>query len=208
MVRNWHYFYSISGDHIVEQAIHSIDWMNWLMGDKPPIRCHAVGGRQCRPMTPEYGNVWDNFSAVYEYPDGARGFHMCRHWPNTPFDNTAKVMGADGVLNMSPWDGRHTITGARPWTARPADNETGKMYQTEHDELFAAIRSGKHINDGDYLCSSTLLAIMARQAAYTGQDVTWEQALNLQDELNPQPWDMDADREIRPMPVPGTTKLV
>ncbi|MFG0285233.1 MAG: Gfo/Idh/MocA family protein [Phycisphaerales bacterium JB039] len=208
MVRNWHYFYSISGDHIVEQAIHAIDWMNWLMGDKPPIKCHAVGGRQCRPMEPEYGNVWDHFSAVFEYPEGVRGFHMCRHWPNTPFDNTAKVMGADGVLNMSPWDGRHTITGKRPWKGEARDNETGKMYQTEHNELFAAIRSGKHVNDGDYLASSTLLAIMARQAAYTGQDVSWEQALNLQDDLNPQPWDFDQDREIRPMPVPGRTKLV
>ncbi len=35
------------------------------------------------------------------------------------------------------------------------------MYQIEHDELFASIRAGKPINNGDYMCKSTMLAISA-----------------------------------------------
>jgi myo-inositol 2-dehydrogenase/D-chiro-inositol 1-dehydrogenase len=205
MVRNWHYFYELSGDHIVEQAVHAIDWINWLMADTPPVKCVAVGGRQTRPDGPEFGNVWDHFSATYEYESGVRAFHTCRHWPDTPFDNTATVMGAEGVLRMMPWNGRHWIEGARPWQGGAKSND---MYQAEHDTLFAAVRRGEAINDGEYLAGSTLMAIMARQAAYTGQDVSWEQAMNLRDDLNPQPWDLDRERDIRPIPVPGRTKLV
>ena len=81
-MRNWYYYCWLSGDHIVEQAVHGIDTMGWVMGDKPPLRCWGVGGRQSR-TDPKYGNIWDHFSVVYEYPDNVRGYHHCRHWVNT-----------------------------------------------------------------------------------------------------------------------------
>ena len=59
------------------------------------------------------------------------------------------------------------------------------MYQTEHDELFASIRNGKPINNGEYMAKSTLLAIMGRMAAYTGQQITWEMAMNSKEDLSP-----------------------
>ena len=33
-MRNWYYYSWLSGDHIVEQAVHGIDTMDWVMGDK------------------------------------------------------------------------------------------------------------------------------------------------------------------------------
>ena len=51
-------------------------------------------------------------------------------------------------------------------------------FVTEHEELFASIRSGKPVNNGDYMSKTTLMAIMGRMATYTGQKITWEQALN------------------------------
>ena len=62
------------------------------------------------------------------------------------------------------------------------------MYQIEHNELFASIRSGKPINDGDRMAHSTLMGIMGRMAAYTGQEITWEQAMNSQAESCPSTW--------------------
>ena len=59
------------------------------------------------------------------------------------------------------------------------------MYQNEHNELFAAIRAGRTINNGDYMAKSTLMAIMGRMAAYTGQEITWEMALNSREDLSP-----------------------
>ena len=82
------------------------------------------------------------------------------------------------------------------------------MYQTEHDELFASIRKGEPINDGDWMAKSTLMAIMGRMSAYTGQAVTWEQALNSQEKLVPDPLTWDMKLPIRPMSTPGLTALV
>ena len=82
-----------------------------------------------------------------------------------------------------------SAAGGRQWVF---DGPTNPMYQAEHDELFAGIRDGKPINNGDYMARSTLLAIMGRMAAYTGQEVTWEMALNSKEDLSPAGYDWDA----------------
>lgn len=203
MTRNWHYFHPLSGDHIVEQAVHAIDWQAWAMQDAPPERCWAVGGRQTRPQVPETGNVFDHFSVTYEYPGGVRAYHMCRHWENTPSDNSALIMGSEGVCTMQPWQQRHIIEGANPWRGTAKSND---MYQREHDVLFRSIRSGEPCNDGVFMAHSTLLAIMGRMAAYTGQVVTWDQALNSQEDLHATPWAF-GERAIPTLAMPGRTAL-
>lgn len=210
-VRNWHYFHWISGDHIVEQAVHAIDKLHWAMNaaQKPgeaarlPQRVTAVGGRQCRPNVPETGNVYDHFALVFDYDNGVRGFHMCRHWPNSPSDNSDYVLGSKGTATVNGWNDTHVITGPNAWKCETPKND---MYQQEHDELFASIRSGKPVNDGQRMCESTLLAIMGRMAAYTGQVVTWEQAMNSQENLLPPKWEW-TDRPTPTVAVPGTTKV-
>lgn len=204
-LRNWHYFREISGDHIVEQAVHAIDWINWAFEGAMPTRCVAVGGRSTRPDLPETGNIWDNFGITYEFADGARAYHQCRHWPNTPADNTAYVIGTTGECRVMPWRGRHLIErhDGTTWKSSAPKND---MYQQEHDELFAAIRAGSPVNDGILMAHSTLLGIMGRQAAYTGQAVTWEQAMASEEDLNPEPWAWD-DRSARAIPVPGKTRF-
>ena len=202
--RNWQYFHPLSGDHIVEQAVHAIDWIGWALGDVSPARCWAVGGRQVRPDTPETGNVFDHFSVTYEFADGVRAYHMCRHWPNSPYDNTGLVTGSEGVMTIDPWNGRHEIVGANAWRGSAPGND---MYQREHDELFASIRAGRPVNDGAFMANSTMMAIMGRMAAYTGQAVTWEQAVGSQEDLNPGAWTM-GDRPTPPVARPGTTRLI
>jgi len=202
-LRNWHYFTPISGDHIVEQAVHAIDWIAWAHDDVPPARCTAVGGRMTREDIPETGNVYDNFSVTYEYEDGSRGFHMCRHWPNTATDNSGYLMGETGYMTLVPWTGQHRIEGATPWRCTTEAND---MYQQEHDELFAAIRTGDRIDDGQRMAYSTLMAIMGRMAAYTGQVVTWEQAMNSTEDLNPEPIEF-GPRAVPELAIPGRTEL-
>jgi hypothetical protein len=82
------------------------------------------------------------------------------------------------------------------------------MYQTEHDEFFASIRSGAAMNTGEKLAHSTLAAIMGRMSAYTGQTITWEQALNSQEVLAPPNLDMQMKLETPPVPIPGRTKFI
>ncbi len=81
------------------------------------------------------------------------------------------------------------------------------MYQREHDLLFQAIRKGEVMNDGDRMCSSTMMGIMGRMAAYTGQQITWEQALNSQERLGPDKLDWNGKFETPPPALPGKTRF-
>ncbi|MBX6311901.1 MAG: Gfo/Idh/MocA family oxidoreductase [Isosphaeraceae bacterium] len=198
-MRNWYYYCWLSGDHIVEQAVHGLDTMAWALGDKPPLRCWGVGGRQARTDA-KYGNIWDHFAIVYEYDNDVRGYHQCRHWANTPNRVQDYILGAKGMADVFG----NKISGPNKWRYRGPNSN---MYQTEHDEMYAALRAGKPINNAEQAASSTLLALMGRMAAYTGQVITWEQALNSQEDLSPSQYAW-GDAPRRPVPVPGVTKFV
>ncbi len=154
--------------------------MGWVMGDKLPVRCWGVGGRQSR-TDPKYGNIWDHFSVVYEYPNNVRGYHHCRHWVNTANQVKDYILGSQG-------NGRRLrqFHHRREQVAlSKLERKKGDMYQIEHDEMFAAIRAGKPINNGEAAANSTLLALMGRTAAYTGQVITPEMILNSKEDLSP-----------------------
>jgi predicted dehydrogenase len=198
-MRNWYYYSWLSGDHIVEQAVHGIDTMGWVMGDKLPVRCWGVGGRQSRTDA-KYGNIWDHFSVVYEYPENVRGYHHCRHWVQTDSQVKDYVLGSKGTVDVFA----NAVSGEIKWKYRgPKPN----MYQVEHDEMFAAIRSGSPINNGEQAARSTLLALMGRTAAYTGLIVTPEMILNSKEDLSPPKYEF-GPLAMPPVPVPGTTKFV
>ncbi len=197
-VRNWYNFVWLSGDGYVEQAIHSVDKVAWAMKDQPPLKAVAVGGRQ----TPNnQGDIYDHMFVVYEYPDDVRAFVGQRQIAHTYSENSDYLMGSAGFGHIPGI----TLKGKENWRFK---GQTTDMYQNEHDALFASIRSGKLINDGDRMAKSTLMAIMGRMAAYTGQEITWEQALNSQEKLVPDQLDWKMNLDIAPMAIPGTTKLV
>jgi predicted dehydrogenase len=198
-LRNWLYFTWLSGDHIAEQSIHSLDKILWAMKDVPPARVTASGGRIVR-TDPKFGNVFDHFNTVYEWEDGPKLFHSCRQWGGADADVSDFVFGTKGTAAIQS----HYVTGENAWRfrGRPSD-----MYQQEHDEFFAALRAGKPIHDGDYMCKSTLMAIMGRMSAYTGKTITWEQALNSQLDLTPKEYAW-GDVEVRPVAQPGQTPFI
>jgi predicted dehydrogenase len=204
-VRNWYYYTWLSGDHIVEQAIHSLDKMAWAMKDVPPQRCVALGGRQVR-TAPEYGNIFDHFSVVYEYENGARGYHSCRQQGGCFQDNSDYFLGTQGTAHIvRAFGGPFIIKGKKDW--RFHEDKPTNMYQNEHDEFFASIRSGKPINDGIRMAHSTLLGIMGRMAAYTGEAITWDQALNSQENLVPDNLSWQTPAPVVQVAMPGQTKF-
>lgn len=200
-VRNWKSCLWLSGDHVNEQAVHSLDKMAWAFGDVPPLRVLAVGGRQTRGG-PENGNIFDHFSATFDYEGGAKGFHMSRQMDGCAFENDDWVYGARGRGKIENWTPLHVIEGERSWTYEGPGND---MYQAEHDALFASIRRADPIDDGTWMAHSTLLAIMTRMSAYSGQPVTWEQALESEERLVPEALSMASAPELRPVAVPGRT---
>jgi len=201
-MRNWLYFTWLSGDHIVEQHIHSLDKVAWALGDKYPVRVTASGGRAQRTEE-KWGNIYDNFNTVYEYEDGVKVFSSCRQWNGASSDVSDHVFGTKGIAHLQS----HSIEGESAWRYREVEGEQDDMYQNEHNELFAAIRKGAVIDNSNYMCKSTMMAIMARMAAYTGQTLTWEQAWNSQEDLSPASYDWTSIA-TPPVAIPGVTKFI
>jgi myo-inositol 2-dehydrogenase / D-chiro-inositol 1-dehydrogenase len=201
-LRNWYNFAWLSGDGLVEQACHSVDKIMWAMKDEPPVRCTANGGRN---IPNHEGNIFDHIDVFYEWADGARATMAQRQIANCYSDNSDYLMGEKGYGVIKGW-AAPMIRAGETWRYRSETKDD--MYQNEHNELFAAIRAGKVINDGDWMAKSTLVALMGRMAAYTGQEVTWEQALNSQWRIFPENLTWDMKLPVDPMAIPGTTKLV
>ncbi|HEY0968750.1 MAG TPA: Gfo/Idh/MocA family oxidoreductase [Opitutaceae bacterium] len=199
-LRNWYNFTWLAGDQLVEQAIHNVDKIAWLLKQEMPVQAVGTGGR----TVPAYGNTYDNFSVAYEYASGVRATVSCRQHDGAYNEVTDYVVGTEGIFS----NGRlatQGITGKVNWKYT---GPTKDMYQVEHDELFAAIRADKPVDDSLSMTQSTLMAIMGRMAAYTGQAVTWDQALNSKEVLFPETLDWNAPLAVSPRAVPGQTKLV
>ncbi len=203
-LRNWLYFTWLSADHGAEQHIHSLDKIAWAMKDEYPVKVVASGGRANR-LDPKYGDVYDHFNAVYEWKSGLRLFSSCRQWAGAPSNDVSDwLFGSKGKANIQA----HQIWGENAWRWKD-DGVPDDMYQNEHDVLFAKLRKGEIINDGQYMCDSTLMAIMARMAAYTGAEISYDAALNSQEKLGPEIASMTLDTPP-PTPlvaVPGVTKF-
>ncbi|GGW31064.1 Gfo/Idh/MocA family protein [Arenibacter certesii] len=204
-MRNWYYYNWLSGDFIVEQAVHSLDMMSWAMGDKMPISATGTGGRQVR-TDKKYGNIFDHFAVEFEYENGAKGYHFTRQQSDTSHKNSVEVHGTDGS-SITHIGRRYEITGKNSYTYR---GERNNMFQTEHDELFASIRNGKPMNDGEWMAKSTMLAIWARMVGYTGQTLTWDQVFNSKESLGPKidEYNWDLVWPSAPVAIPGKTKFV
>ncbi len=201
MIANWYNFTWLCGDGLVEQAVHSVDKIAWAMQDKPPVSCVAVGGRQ---IPAEGGNIFDHFEVNYLYPKNVRAFLGCRQIEGCHNENSDYLMGTKGICTIGRGPGPR-IEGETKWTYTGQRND---MYQAEHDALFASIRRNQPIADTERMTTSTLLAIMGRMAAYTGQQITWEQALNSQEELFPAKLDLNTAVVVPPLARPGLTRFV
>ena len=201
-MRNWMNFTWLAGDGFVEQCIHTVDKMMWAFGDKPPAKVVANGGR----VHPNYeGNIFDHMTATYEWANGARGVIAQRQIANCYSDNSDYVLGGKGK-GWNGWSNAYfkNADGSNGWRYR---GENPDMYVVEHQHLYRAIRAGEFHNDGDRMVNSTLAGIMGRLSAYTGQEVTWEQALNSKIQLVPDNLSWDMKLPIESLPVPGKTKL-
>jgi predicted dehydrogenase len=200
-LRNWYYYTWLSGDFNVEQHIHSLDKMLWAMNDEAPATISGSGGRQVRTAD-KYGNIYDHFNVVYEWANGVKAFARCRHWNGCQNEVDDYIYGTKGRVNVMKHE-IYDLDGNKIWGF---SGEGGDMYQIEHNELFASIRSGKPINNGDYMCKSTMMAISGRMAAYTGKLLTWDEVMNSAEDLSPEQYDW-IDLETPPVAIPGKTKF-
>ena len=197
-IRNWLYFTWLSGDHIVEQHVHNIDVANWVIGAHP-VKAIGMGGRQVR-TEPKFGHIYDHFAIDFEYPDGARVTSMCRQIEGTRGRIGEHFIGTAGTSDASSF-----IQGTAPWKYEAPEKRVSPYVQ-EHTDLIASLRAGRPLNELQQVAESTLSAIMGREAAYTGQEITWDEMLEAKQELTP-PAVAFGPLDVPPVPMPGRTKL-
>jgi len=186
MIRDWVNWRWLSGDHIVEQHVHNIDQMIWFVGAHP-IKAVGIGSRQRRVT----GDQYDNFSVDYEFANGIHIHSMCRQI-NGCMNSTTDYM--QGTKGSSDTMGRIVdLAGNEIWKYEYPLDKDGKPGETvsvaphaqEQIDFVTAIRTGKLINDVETVAISTLVAIMGRESAYTGREVTYEEMMTSDQKLGP-----------------------
>ncbi len=190
--RAWYSFVWLCGDQVVEQHLHNIDAINWFMGAHP-VKVFASGGAAWRPRTEIYGNIYDHLDADFTYANGVHLSSHCRQYRKPCFQDVSELLvGAKGRTNC-----------------RDMGQKGEDPYVQEHIALVNSIRGqGPYINDGMAVAESTMTCIMARESAYSGQELTWDQMMNSTLDLQPKTFDYDMKLDVPPLPVPGEYKFV
>ena len=191
-VRNWVNFNWLAGEYVNDVTIHQLDVAMWCIGDEwTPVNAFALGGRIVR-TEPDAGDMYDTMSVVYEYADGRPLYAFSRQIPGCYGNAAAHISGSKGSAEIgNVGSGRVAIIGENPYEA-PRDNTRG-AYFNQHSTLYNAVRSGgtDYVNNLPYTAKATMAAILGRMAAYSGQRVTWDEALNADESfaLDDYAWD-------------------
>jgi myo-inositol 2-dehydrogenase / D-chiro-inositol 1-dehydrogenase len=207
-----YHFVWLSGDDVPQSLVHNLDRSSWVLKDAAPIKCHGLGGRSSM-TNPKYGNVFDHHTVVYEFPNNVRVYALCRTTTGCYDENSSLIFGTKGRANVVA----SRITGETNWRWQAPPNTLTDPYQIEHNTLFAAVRSGTPVNNGDYMARSSLIGIMGQISCYTGKEVTWDQVSNSDFAYAPKPEDCHDGMEppVKPGPdgsypvyTPGKTVLL
>jgi myo-inositol 2-dehydrogenase/D-chiro-inositol 1-dehydrogenase len=204
-LNNWYHFVWLSGDQLLEQGVHNLDVINWVMGDNP-VSAYGSGGRFRRPDDSE---LWDTFGIDYEYPGGKFVSFQSRHLPNTLSDVGNVIHGSTGSCHIEAGNGGSRIldrSGKLIWEMK---GSIADAYKQEHKDLIDSIRAGQPIVELRQMADSSLVGVLGRLAAYTGQKVTWNFVAE-ESQLDLFPADLTWQSSL-PSPgfaVPGKTKLI
>lgn len=200
-IRNWMAHEWLSAGPLLEQGIHTVDKVGWAMGDVAPIAARATGGRIQRD---DEGNVYDHYDVVYEYPNGVM-CHVAERQMQGAFSEVVdRVFCEKGTLEAPSRVLTKDPSGKITWAYR---GEPANMYQVCHNEWIAAIRAGEELNTGEFMANSTMLGMIGREAAHTGQRITWDQMWASDQDFAPDDLKMGDKRPVAPVPVPGKYKF-
>jgi predicted dehydrogenase len=201
-IRNWFNIKWLSGDHILDQAIHNIDIVTWFMGEHP-IRAVGFGGRAQRYT----GDIYDFFSVDYYYNNNKRMLTTARQIDGCDSCIGERIYGTKGAAIMQDNDTIHIedYAGNTIWAYDYNANPIKGAYEQENIHLVESIRLNKKINQAEDLAYSTQVAILGREAAYTGKSITWDEIMASQLRYGPEKYELCAlpDYHEGVVPKPG-----
>ena len=192
-VRNWIYDRVLSGDIIVEQNIHVIDIMNWVM-QAHPVKALAVAGRKGRP---DSGDCNGHYSVTFWYPNDVHVNFSSKQFGKGSFDANERFFGTTGS-SESPYSGTLGITGDSPWTWNSGEKQKtgefsasgtfsdnlGQADAMKHKAFIESITSGKFLNEAPLGVESALSAMLGRMSAEKGRAVTWDEMMKSNESLS------------------------
>lgn len=175
-LRNWLSDRALSGEIIVEQNIHVLDVMSWVMKETPPLRCTGTGGHKVRL---DVGNCWDHFALVYEYANDVGVTFSSRQFKGhgSPGGFLNRMFGTKGALSTA-YGGEVLIRGGADTFYR--GGSTSAVYKegaianikTFHAQVQAADANNATVAPS---VTSNLIAILGRTAARQRRTTTWEE---------------------------------
>ncbi|MDP7437606.1 MAG: Gfo/Idh/MocA family oxidoreductase [Candidatus Marinimicrobia bacterium] len=210
-MRNWYYFNWLCGDHIVEQHIHNIDVANWFIGSTP-VSAQGMGGREVRKGK-DHGQIFDHHFVEFTYKNGQVVASQCRHQKGCMNRVEEVFQGTRGnVTTNSSHFG--LIKNKREKVVYNHEGEDDiNPYQQEHNELFSAIKAGDYrMDDTNRGAEATMSAILGRMATYSGEKITWDEAMDFDHKLVPELHSFNDNAPVQPdkegnypIPVPGVS---
>lgn len=172
-LRRWYHVKEISGDFIVEQAIHALDVATWII-DAEPVKAAGMGGQKLRPK----GGIWDHFAVNYAFANGVPlSFTCIQTIPEMRDEIVARAYGAEGYI-YTDYFGSVWIRGNDPF---PGGN-VGNLYTDgtiiNIQEFHQFITEGRYDNPTVApSVRSNLTAVLGREAAYRGGEYTMAELL-------------------------------
>jgi predicted dehydrogenase len=198
-ISNWYAWSWTCGDHIVEQHVHNIDIMFWVM-KKLPEKVIGCGGRQARP---EPGNIYDHHAVEFTFPGDIRVQSYCTHFDKAAGRVSEYCVGTKGKSNCG---GGIEVFGGQGW-GFSGDNPN--PYVKEHEDFINSIKgTGPHFNECKQVADSTMGAVLGRMATYTGREIKWDWATKASKlKLGPEKLEF-GPYEADPVAIPGKTPLI
>ena len=205
MIRDWVNWKWLSGDHIVEQHVHNIDVFTWFSGLKP-VKAVAFGSRQ-RRIT---GDQYDNFSVDFTMENGIHLHSMCRQIDGCATNVSEFIQGTKGSWNSATMEIKD-LAGNVIWKydfeAEKQQYKQNDPYTLEHVNWINCIRGNKPIEQASETAVSNMAALMGRESAYTGAEVTWHAMTASTQDYTPKDLNLGKmDMSGFTVPVPGSGK--
>lgn len=219
-IRNQFRFLWTAGGQVLDQLIHNIDVANWFIGAHP-VSAHGIGGLEVLNNR-DHGQFLDHHNIEYTYPGGLVVSAQCKRIPNSYNLVAERIVGARGTVFTQGFGNDAVITDRQDRILYSHEGENDpNPYQAEFNELIASIRAGNVIDDTESGTHSTMTAILGFMAAYSGQLLDWNEALNSDiryyphHDVLPEEMDWNTPAPVRPddagyypIPVPGETRVI
>jgi myo-inositol 2-dehydrogenase / D-chiro-inositol 1-dehydrogenase len=187
-IRNHYHFHALSGGILLDQGIHMLDVCNWTLKANP-TKALGTGGDKGGP---DVGDALNNYQVLYQYPGINVSFHSTQLGPNFG-DVCCRFIGTNGMAEAH-YSGGVFINGDNKWDSgiarsaselTPQQQASGVFLSSLHDAdankekvFINSIETGNHLNETVSGAASTLTAILGREAAAAGKEMSWDEMLS------------------------------